>query len=120
MRSIPGATHDRDDLLDLRRVGRVAQTLVSWRVAGVESRQRRRRSTSTGAVEQELDMTPPRARENETRLSAPVNAADPAGPPRYRFQHRAAVKADPRQVSRLPPSDSAVAMARPVAWAAAF
>jgi hypothetical protein len=48
------AAHDCDDLLDLGRVGRVAQTLVSRRVAGLESRQRRRRSTSTGAVEQKL------------------------------------------------------------------
>jgi hypothetical protein len=47
--SVTGRAHDGHDLFDLRRVGRVAQTVVPWRVASVESRQCRGRSTSTGA-----------------------------------------------------------------------
>jgi hypothetical protein len=58
MRSVPGGAHDGDDLFDLRRIGRVAQTFVARRVTSVESRHRRRRSTSTGAVEQKLGQDP--------------------------------------------------------------
>src|SRR5215217_2418456 len=39
VRPVPGGAHDGDDLFDLRRVGRVAQTLVAGSVAGVECRQ---------------------------------------------------------------------------------
>jgi hypothetical protein len=42
----------------LRRIGRVAQTLVAWRVAGVKSRQRRWRTASTGTIEQQLGHDP--------------------------------------------------------------
>jgi hypothetical protein len=37
---VAGAAHDRDDLLDRRRVGGVAGSLVARRPAGVELRQR--------------------------------------------------------------------------------
>jgi hypothetical protein len=50
---------------DLRRVGRVAQTLVTGSVAGVESRHRRRRSTSTGTIEQKLGHDPSSGSWNE-------------------------------------------------------
>jgi hypothetical protein len=40
----------------------------------MESRQRRRRSTSTGAVEQKLGHDPSSGSSNETQLSAPVDA----------------------------------------------
>jgi hypothetical protein len=42
MRSVPGGAHDGDDLFDPRRIGRLEQTFVAWRVTGVKSRQRRR------------------------------------------------------------------------------
>jgi hypothetical protein len=58
MRSIPGGAHDGDDLFDLRRIGRVAQTFVAWRATGVESRQRRRRSTPTRTIKQQLGHDP--------------------------------------------------------------
>jgi hypothetical protein len=45
-------------LFDLRRIGRIPQTLVAWRVTGVESRHRRRRSTSTVPVAQKLGHDP--------------------------------------------------------------
>ncbi len=38
--AIAGATHDRDDLLDHWRVGRIALSLVAWRTAAVVTRQR--------------------------------------------------------------------------------
>jgi hypothetical protein len=101
MRSVAGTAHDGDDLFDLGRIGRVAQAFVARRVAGVESRHCRWRSTSTGTVEQKLGHDPPRAR-GRARISAAVDAVAPVRPPRYRFRHRAAVKADPRSVSRLP------------------
>jgi hypothetical protein len=50
VRSVAGGAHDGDDLLDLRRIGGIAQTFVAWGVSRVESRHRRGRSTSTGAV----------------------------------------------------------------------
>jgi hypothetical protein len=40
--AIAGAVHHGDDLLDRRRVGRVAHPLVARRTAGMEVRQRRR------------------------------------------------------------------------------
>jgi hypothetical protein len=58
VRAVAGGAHDGDDLLDLGRVSGVAQTLVSRRVTCVESRQRRRRSTSTGTIEQRLGHDP--------------------------------------------------------------
>jgi hypothetical protein len=70
VRSLASGTHDRDDLFDLRRIGRVAQTLIAWRVAGVEARQRRRRSTSTGTIEQRLRHDPSSGSLERTRLSA--------------------------------------------------
>src|SRR5215213_1371178 len=73
VRSIPGGAHDGDDLFDLRRIGRVVQALVLWRVAGVESRQRRRRSTSTRTIEQQLGHDPSSGSLNELRLSAPLD-----------------------------------------------
>src|SRR5688572_6026728 len=58
VRSVARSTHDRDDLFDLRRIGRVAQTLVARRVAGGKARQRRGRSTSAGTIEQKLGHDP--------------------------------------------------------------
>jgi hypothetical protein len=58
VRSIAGGAHDGDDLFDLGRIRQVAQPLIGRSLAGVESRQRRRRSTSTGAVEQQLGHDP--------------------------------------------------------------
>jgi len=49
---VAGRAHDRDDLLDGRRVGRIAASLVAWRTADVESRQRGRRPPTTRGIEQ--------------------------------------------------------------------
>ena len=65
VRVVTGGVHDGDDLFHLRRIGRIAQTLVAWGVAGVESRHRRRRSTSTGTIEQKLGHDPSSGSWNE-------------------------------------------------------
>jgi hypothetical protein len=39
-------------ILDGRRIGRIALSLVAWRAAGVKARHRRRRPPTTGGVEQ--------------------------------------------------------------------
>jgi hypothetical protein len=58
MRAVARGAHHGDDSSTLGRVGGVAQALVSRCVAGVEPRQRRWGSTSTGAVEQQLGHDP--------------------------------------------------------------
>jgi hypothetical protein len=58
MRTVAGGAHDGDDLLDLGRIGRIPQSLVVRRTAGVESRHRCRRATSASAVEQQLGHDP--------------------------------------------------------------
>jgi hypothetical protein len=45
------AAHDGDDLIDLWRIGRIAQTLVARRSTSVKAGHRRRRSTPTGAAD---------------------------------------------------------------------
>jgi hypothetical protein len=65
VRSVARGTHHRDDLFDLRRIGRIAQTLVAWSMAGVKARQRGRRSTSTGTIEQQLGHDPSSGSLNE-------------------------------------------------------
>nr|WP_249019304.1 hypothetical protein [Conexibacter sp. S30A1] len=45
------AAHDRDDLLDSRRVRRIAQTLVVRRAALVEAGERGRRQTSASTIQ---------------------------------------------------------------------
>ena len=57
-RSVTGIAslpHDCDDLLDGRRVSRVAHTLVARRVASVIPRQRRRRATPSGGIQDNRD-----------------------------------------------------------------
>src|SRR6266511_794946 len=49
-RAIAGPAHDRDDLLDPRRVGRVSPALVSRRTTGAVSRQGGRRATAARGV----------------------------------------------------------------------
>ena len=78
MRSIAGGAHDGDDLFDLGRIRRVAQPLVARSLAGVESGQRRRRSTSTGAVEQQLGHDPSSGSWTTPTIGASPRAADQA------------------------------------------
>jgi len=52
LRAIPDGPHHRDDLLNARRIRRIAQTLVPWRTPGMESRHRRRRSATPSSVQQ--------------------------------------------------------------------
>jgi hypothetical protein len=47
-----GLAHDGDGLLDLRRIDGRTTALVPRRTIGVEARHRRRRSTTTGGIEQ--------------------------------------------------------------------
>jgi hypothetical protein len=63
-------------IFDLRRIGRVAHSLVAGSAVGVESRHRRRRSTSTGTIEQKLGHDPPRARGTNPTIGARSYAAD--------------------------------------------
>jgi len=53
--AVPGVAsvaHDRDDLIDRRRVSRVALPLVPGRPTGVKVRQRRWRAATAGGIEQ--------------------------------------------------------------------
>jgi hypothetical protein len=95
VRVVAGGAHDRDDLLDLRRIGRLAQTLVAWSVAGVECRQRRGRSTSTSAIEQKLRHDPSSDSWTEPDCRRQLSAADPAG--------RRAIASDTEQRSKRNP-----------------
>src|SRR5690348_11191713 len=49
-RSAAGETHDWDDLLDRRRVGRVGAALVTWRAAAMKARHGRRRPAATSGI----------------------------------------------------------------------
>lgn len=49
---VPGLTHDRHDLIDRRWIGRIATALVPRRPPGVMAGQRRRRSPTTGNINQ--------------------------------------------------------------------
>ena len=81
--AVTGRAHDGDDLLDLGRIGGVPQTLVARRATGVESRHRRRRSTTTRAIEQQLrhDLSsgsldePPGSGESAQRATLPAGSA---------------------------------------------
>jgi hypothetical protein len=56
--AVAGSAHHGDDLLHGWRIGRVPLSFVAWRPAGVESRHRRRRPTTTGGVEHQLGHDP--------------------------------------------------------------
>jgi hypothetical protein len=73
-RSIAGGAHDGDEFFDLRRIGRVPQTLVVWSVARVESRDRRRRSTSTCTILQKLGHDPSSGSWHEPDDRPPIHA----------------------------------------------
>jgi hypothetical protein len=51
-------THDGDDLLDLRRISWVAQSLVAWRATRQKSRHRRRRAAPACTIELQLGHDP--------------------------------------------------------------
>jgi hypothetical protein len=51
---VAGGAHHGDELLDLRRIGRIAKAFVVRRLTGVEAGHGRRGTTSTGAVERQL------------------------------------------------------------------
>jgi hypothetical protein len=108
VRSVAGGAHDGDDLFHLRWVGRIAQTLVAWCATGVESRQRRRRSTSTGTVEQKLGHDPSSGLWTNPTIGARQPCGRPGAAARYPFPTRAAANTDPRALSRLPRSGSTV------------
>jgi hypothetical protein len=61
------------------------------------------------------DMNPPRARETSPTFRASRRAANRARPVRYRFRHRAALRADPPRVSRLPRTSTAIGQRRAIA-----
>jgi hypothetical protein len=52
--AIAGGTHNGDDLLDGRRVGRVAPALVAWRAAAMKAGHGRRRPAATSGIEKKL------------------------------------------------------------------
>jgi hypothetical protein len=49
--SVADDPHDRDDLLDGGRVGRISQAFVARGTTGVEAGHRRRRATTTSGIE---------------------------------------------------------------------
>jgi hypothetical protein len=102
MAPVTGRAHDGDDLLDGRRVGRIAVSLVTWRAAGMESRHGRRRPPTTGGVEQQLTHGPSSGLE-ESRASR----KDHRGKPRARAQNpSAAWRASDSAVLRFGASES--------------
>ena len=54
---VRGLAHDRDDLIDRRRVRRVRLTLVARGNPGTRSRRGRRRTAPTGSVKQRAEKT---------------------------------------------------------------
>jgi hypothetical protein len=68
VRVVTGGAHDGNDLFHLRRIGRIAETLVARRSTAMESRHRRWRSTSTGAVELQLGHDPSPVRCTSRRI----------------------------------------------------
>jgi hypothetical protein len=54
MRPITGGAHHGDDLLDLRRIGRVAVPLVAGHLADVEARHGSWRPASTSAIKHQF------------------------------------------------------------------
>jgi hypothetical protein len=50
--SVSGLAHDRDDLVDRGRIGRVPAALVRWDPAGMMAGHRRRGSGTAGGVQQ--------------------------------------------------------------------
>jgi hypothetical protein len=58
MGAIAGGAHDGDDLLDLRRIGGVAQALVARRATHPESRHRCRRTAPACTIELQLGHDP--------------------------------------------------------------
>jgi hypothetical protein len=50
VQTVAGDPHDRDDLLDGRRVGRIPQALVARRTTGVKPGHRCRRPSTTGGI----------------------------------------------------------------------
>jgi hypothetical protein len=51
---VTGRAHDRDDLLDGRRIGGIPASFVPWRTAGVEPGHCGRRSPTARGIEQYL------------------------------------------------------------------
>ena len=83
--SVASGTHNRDDLLHLRRIGGIAQTLVARRMAGVETGQRRGRSASTGMIEQQLGPDPSSGSLNEPDYRARGTPQRPVEQPTLAF-----------------------------------
>jgi hypothetical protein len=63
VRGVAGAAHDRNDLLDRRRIGGIMAALVARRAAAVVTGHRGRRTATAGGVEQH------RSRHDERLLS---------------------------------------------------
>ncbi len=80
MRAVAGCAHHGDDLLDCGRIGRVAQALVAWWTPRVEPRQRRRRTTSTGTIEQRLGHDPSSGSRTRARALRSVTKAEARAP----------------------------------------
>jgi len=107
VRVVASGAHDGDDLLHLRRIGRVARPLLlgawpAWNpriVAG--DRRRPARSSSSS------DITPPRSRGGKrTRLSARAKRGPRLTHAGYPFAYGAAAKPDPPGLSRVPQGGS--------------
>jgi hypothetical protein len=80
MTTIAGGARHGDDLLDLRRIGRVAVTFVAGHLADVEARHRRWRSASASAIEHQFGHD----RLVADRERAHYPRPEPLSEPRYR------------------------------------
>src|SRR3954451_16907023 len=78
VQSIAGRAHDCDDLLDARRIGRIAQIFVALTTPGVEPRQRGRRTTTAGGIEQQLGHAPCSGLKTEPPASRRASYGDPS------------------------------------------
>jgi hypothetical protein len=108
--AVTGGAHDGDDLLDLRWIGCVAQTLVARRATGVEPRHGRRRATPTGAVQQQLRNDPSSGSWDEPEHPSRKRHAEPAtceASVPSRSSSKSSSAARPVRTVTVPPSSSA-------------
>ena len=68
--AVAGGAQDGDDLLDLRRISRIAQPLVARRTTNTEPGHGRRRPTSTSAIKQQLANDPSSGSQDERQDQA--------------------------------------------------
>jgi hypothetical protein len=116
VRAIAGVTHDRHDLLDRRRIGRIAHTLVARRPTAVMTGQRRHRPPPTRSIQQHHR---PHDRPPTSRTHRPSHDTDPSDDNARTFNAAARTvderNSDPRALQLLQESGCEMAPIRNVA-----